>query len=295
MRARRWALVAVFFGLVACSPETTAPTVPEPATTQTAPPAPTTTASVAPSSTPPPTPTKAGSVEGPGPHGVETYLPVEPGGAPVAVLVHGGGWVGGLPASMEPLGRALAERGMVVFNASYRTLIAGGGYPATFDDIACAIRYARSRAAELGASDDLVLVGHSAGAHLAAAVALTGDAFGGDCSWEGSAVPGSLVGMAGIYRLENVAPVMEALLGGTREALPEIWAAADPYQHLEAAGEVAVRIIHGLDDEIVPTSSSQDFAFALQQAGQEIAFELIEGANHMDMIDPEVAAPLIAP
>jgi acetyl esterase/lipase len=213
----------------------------------------------------------------------------------VAVLVHGGGWVAGLPASMEPLGRALADRGMVVFNASYRTLMAGGGYPDTFDDIACAVRYARSEASRLGASKDVTLVGHSAGAHIAAVVALTDDTFGGDCPWEGSSVPERWVGLAGIYRLSAVEPVMEALLGGDRQTVPDAWAAADPFEHLAAAADVDMVVVHGIDDEIVPASSSREFALALRDGGVEVTLEVLEGTNHMDMLDPDVTAALIAP
>lgn len=213
----------------------------------------------------------------------------------MAVLVHGGGWVAGLPASMEQLGQALADRGMMVFNASYRTLMTGGGYPETFDDIACAVRYARSEASRLGASEDLTLVGHSAGAHIAAVVALTDDTFGGDCPWDGSSVPERWVGLAGIYRLAAVEPVMEALLGGDRQTVPDAWAAADPFEHLAAAASIDMVLVHGVDDEIVPPSSSREFALALQALGQETTVEIVNGANHLGMLDPDVTADLIAP
>lgn len=266
---------------------TTAPSI-------TVPPAPASTPTTTPTSTPTTT-TTSPTTSGPGPHGAEVYLPSRIEEAPVAVLVHGGGWVAGLPVSMEQLGRALADRGMVVFNASYRTLMAGGGYPQTFDDVACAVRYARSEASRLGASEDVTLVGHSAGAHLAAVVALTDDTFGGDCPWEGSSVPERWVGLAGIYRLSAVEPVMEALLGGDRQTVPDAWTAADPFEHLAAADDVDMIVIHGIDDEIVPASSSREFALALRDGGVEVTLEVLEGTRHMDMLDPEVTAALIAP
>ena len=230
---------------------------------------------------------------GPGPHGVEIYMPALTAGAPVAVLVHGGGWVGGLPGSIAPLGQTLADRGMVVFNASYRTISTGGGYPDTFDDVACAVRYARARAAELGSSDQIMLIGHSAGAHLAAAVALSGDAFGGDCSWDGSSTPQSLVGLAGIYQIDAVEPVMELLLGGSRETAPEAWAGADPFEHLASAAGMTITLIHGTDDGIVPPSASESFQTALEELGVDVVVELVPEATHMDMLDPEVIVDLI--
>ncbi|MGH8912649.1 MAG: alpha/beta hydrolase [Acidimicrobiia bacterium] len=289
-RVGAFALLAVACSQAADSPPTTAATTSTTSSTTSTSTSTSTSIATAPSTT---------SVEttadetGPGPHGVEIYLPALTEGAPVAVLVHGGGWVGGLPASIAPLGRALSDRGMVVFNASYRTLSAGGGYPDTFDDVACAVRYARSRGAELEASDQIMLIGHSAGAHLAATVALSDDAFGGDCPWGGSSTPQIFVGLAGIYQIEAVEPVMELLLGGSRETAPEAWAGADPFEHLGSAAGMTVTLIHGTDDGIVPSGASKGFQAALEALDVDAVLELVPGATHMDMLDPDVTADLI--
>lgn len=211
----------------------------------------------------------------------------------MAVMVHGGGWVGGHPSSIAPLGRALADDGMLVFNASYTTALTQGAFPRMFEDIACAVRYARHRAAELGASDHLLLIGHSAGAHIASAVALSADAFVGDCDWKGSSTPDQLVGLAGVYRLDSVAPIMEAMLGGDRQTVPEAWEAVDPYSHLEAASGVVVTLVHGAADDIVPTASSQDLADALTAIGVTVAVQIVDGADHVDLIDPTITADLV--
>jgi acetyl esterase/lipase len=232
--------------------------------------------------------------EAPGPGGVVTHLPDDPTGAPVAVLVHGGGWVGGSPDLMEPLAEALADDGMVVFNASYRTLRDGGGFPASFDDVACAVRYARARAAEVGASREVTLVGHSAGAHLSASVALSEDTFGGGCPWEGSSTPDRLVGLAGVYRIDTVAPIMRVFLGGDRQAAPLAWEGADPFTHLTAGRAFETILVHGLDDRIVPAESSESFAQALDEAGAEAFVHLVEG-GHNDVVAAGISAPLISP
>ncbi len=165
----------------------------------------------------------------------------------------------GTPGSTASLARSLADAGAIVFNASYRTALTGGGYPATFDDIACAVRYARSRLEELGGSGELILAGHSAGAHIAAVVALSENAFAPDCPWTGSSTPDRLVGLAGLYQIDAVAPVMEVFLGGDRSEAPEAWEAADPFAHLEAAAGMAITLVHGTEDEVVrplPPSNS---------------------------------------
>lgn len=226
---------------------------------------------------------------------METFLPEQPVGAPAVVLVHGGGWVAGTPGSTASLARALANAGAIVFNASYRTALDGGGYPATFDDIACAVRYARSHLDGLGGSGELTLAGHSAGAHISAVVALSEDVFGPTCPWAGSSTPDRLVGLAGLYQIDAVAPVMDVFLGGTRAEAPEAWEAADPFAHLEAAAGMDITLIHGTKDEIVPPAASEQFAAALEEAGADVDLELIDGAGHMDMISGTVHTDLILP
>lgn len=267
-------------------PSTTATTM----TTSTS----TTTSTVAPPTTVTPTTTTQSPVsDEPGPHGVAVYLPDDPAGAPVAVLVHGGGWVAGHPDSIAPLGRALADRGFVVFNASYRTALVAGAFPGMFDDVACAVRFARTRAGELGASDQVALIGHSAGAHLGAVVAFTADAFGEGCPWEGSSIPDQFVSLAGLFRLDSVAPLMEALLGGDRATVPDAWDSVDPFEHLAAATGVAVTLVHGDADRIVPPVSSVELGDAIEEAGGRVVVEILEGADHMSVIDPATVADLI--
>ena len=188
---------------------------------------------------------------------MEIYLPDQPLGAPSVVLVHGGGWVAGTPGSTASLAKSLSDAGAIVFNASYRTALTGGGYPATFDDVACAVRFARSRLGELGGSGELILAGHSAGAHISAVVALSEDAFGPDCPWEGSSTPERFVGLAGLYEIDAVAPVMDVFLGGDRSEAPDAWEAADPFAHLDAAAGMDMTLVHGTDDAIVPAAASR--------------------------------------
>lgn len=233
---------------------------------------------------------------GPGPRGVAIHRPDDPVGAPVVVLVHGGGWLGGEPLALDPLARGLSEAGALVFNTSYRTARGEGGFPASFDDIACAIRYARAAAAELGASESLTLAGHSAGAHLAAVVALSDEStFGADCEWKGEARPDRFVGLAGIYQIDAVEVIMQAFLGGTRAEIPETWEAADPFVLLDRAEGMEIVLVHGTADRVVPAAASELLAGALDEIGADVTLELVPGADHADVRDPDVTVDLILP
>ena len=117
------------------------------------------------------------------------------------VLLHGGFWRERYRRDlMEALAVDLARRGFATCNVEYRRVGCGGGVPATLEDVAAAV--ARSR--ELLGGAPLVLVGHSAGGHLAlwgsgapgvaAAVALAGV-----CDLAGAARDGLGAGAAAAF------------------------------------------------------------------------------------------------
>src|SRR5215469_12865527 len=125
-----------------------------------------------------PSPAPAGedrTIPGPsGPVPVRVYRP-EPTGSPpqAAVFFHGGGWVLGGLDSHDTLCRELAaQAGAVLVAVDYR-LAPEHPYPAGLDDCAAATRWVAAHAADLGADGPgLAVVGDSAGASLAAGVAM---------------------------------------------------------------------------------------------------------------------------
>lgn len=88
-------------------------------------------------------------------------------------LLHGGGWAFGSIEFIEPLARRLARNlSMVVVASGYR-LAPENPFPAGFNDCLAAARWTMEHAAELGGvGNPVVIAGESAGANLAAAVAL---------------------------------------------------------------------------------------------------------------------------
>src|SRR5215813_13425273 len=100
--------------------------------------------------------------------------PPSPAGNPaVALFFHGGGWVLGGLDSHDTLCRELATRAGVVLVAVDYRLAPEHPYPAGLDDCAAATRWVAAHAADLGAdASRLAVVGDSAGASLAAGVAI---------------------------------------------------------------------------------------------------------------------------
>lgn len=254
-----------------------------------APPTPTTVPSPT-ASTPTDRPEPSGD-RGPGPDGVTITAPppgVEPVG-PVVVLVHGGAWVGGSPALLDGWADALAAEGAVVFNASYALLAPPvGGYPSSVDDVACAVRFARAEAAAYTDSDELILVGHSAGAHLGAVVSLDPAPWGGDCAYPPAAPPDRLVGLAGIYDVKTISIlllVFTRFVGGTVTAEPERWAALNPVELAAGQDGLDVVLVTGAEDDLVPPSQAQAFLAALPNGAELVE---VAAADHNDLQDPDV-------
>jgi acetyl esterase/lipase len=189
----------------------------------------------------------------------------------------------------------LAAAGTVVFNAPYRLALRGGGYPQTFEDAACAVRFARHHAARFGGDPgSVVVVGYSAGAHIASIIALTGDSFVGDCAVDDAgALPDAFVGVAGPYDTELLDPFLVVFFGTDRTEDPEPWIDGNPYTHLGENPDLIVRLIQGEFDLLVPAGIAVAFHEGLAEAGYDVELTIVEGGTHQSVVDPEVDGDLV--
>src|SRR5438067_6207940 len=105
------------------------------------------------------------------------YDPAGGGPFPVLINVHGGYWRRGSRDTFQHWGPYLAARGYAGFTISYRLTKPGKKtYPQPVHDVRAAVQFMRGRAADFRLDPDrIALWGNSAGAHLAAMVALAGD------------------------------------------------------------------------------------------------------------------------
>jgi arylformamidase len=88
--------------------------------------------------------------------------------SPVVLYVHGGGWGRGDKRMAKSLAPLYVERDAVFVSLNYR-LAPENKYPTFLNDLAAAVRWVKDNIARHGGDPDrLVLVGHSAGAHLVA-------------------------------------------------------------------------------------------------------------------------------
>ena len=189
----------------------------------------------------------------------QLWLPaVEPEAAPVplVIVIHGGFWRAqyGLDL-MDPLAANLAARGYAAWNIEYRRVGQGGGYPGTLDDVALAVDTIASVADQY--SLDLastVVVGHSAGGHLALWTAGRSMLPAGAPGADPVVVPRLAIGQGPVFDLR--AGDAEGLgggavtdfIGGSVAEFPERYDIATP----STVSGVPLASVRGVDDDIVP-------------------------------------------
>jgi acetyl esterase/lipase len=213
----------------------------------------------------------------------DLHLPGGDGPHPVMILIHGGSWQKRYgKVVMRALAADLLRRGWAVWNIEYRRVGNGGGWPATFADVAAAIDHLDRLHPSLDMTRVDVL-GHSAGGHLA----LWGAGREGLPSGTPGAVAGrprvpirrviSLAGvcdLAGAYRDWHGGAV-RALMGGSPERLPDRYAVADPLRRVPL--QIPALLVHGVLDETVSVELSRSYARAALAAGAPVELVEIEG------------------
>ncbi len=201
----------------------------------------------------------------------------------MAVLIHGGCWRADLPGLelMTPMAEDLRGRGLAVWNIEYARLgELGGGWPRTFTDVTDAVAFL-ARAPQAGRLDlsRVVLVGHSAGGHLALWAAKTTH-------------PRAVVSLAGIGDLDAFARSGPGACGepGTVRALMGGASLAQTSPAAMLPLGPSLLMVSGASDPIVPAGFGQAFSVAARAKGQSVSELTLKGAGHFELIDPRAAA-----
>ncbi|MBF6047779.1 alpha/beta fold hydrolase [Streptomyces sp. NRRL B-1677] len=215
-----------------------------------------------------------------GPHPsqvVDLHLPAGPAAGVRVTLLHGGFWREAYDRRhLAPLAAALAAQGVEVALAEYRRVGpgGGGGWPRTYEDVVRAA--AINRRDQQDHQDRHVLVGHSAGGHLAL------------CAASEDAVADAVVAIAPVADLARARELglsrgaVEEFLGGERPA------DADPV--LRPPARVPVTVLHGTDDPDVPLELSRSYVTSATAAGADVTLHTLPGTGHYAAVTPGTAA-----
>ena len=228
---------------------------------------------------------------------------------PAIVHIHGGGWYAGSKGGEKTLEmlRAFAANGYVAVSIDYR-LSDEARFPAAMEDCKLALRWLRANAGTYHIDPDhLGAIGGSAGGHLSAFLAVTGevDDFHGDGSYReySSAIQAAVPicpptdlskPLSEKFGLEADDAVIR-FLGGTPLEKQDEARRASPATYV-CPGLPPMFFIHGVEDKRVLPSHSTELAARLRDAGNACEVAIVEGFGHnVDMArTPEMLARIVA-
>lgn len=229
---------------------------------------------------------------------------------PIVMNIHGGFWRNKYDLlHASHLCAALARAGVAVWNLEYRRVgDAGGAWPGTFEDITSGWRFLRQLAARHPLDlDRAAAMGHSAGGHLAVALAghlpprqatatqgdksrsLAGKAPLGMTNDNGAPALRGVVSLGGVLDLERAWELhlsndaVVEFLGGTPDKMRDHYREADPMHLSVRCPQV---LIHGEKDDTVPIEISRTYHKAKRARGERVRLEETP-TGHYELIDPE--------
>lgn len=220
----------------------------------------------------------------------DAYLPARPvPGAPVILFVHGGGWANGNkdnPGVVEGKAGQWLPKGSVLVSTNYRLR------PATAPldqarDVARALAQVQRLAPDWGADPArVVLMGHSAGAHLAALVGAS------PALWReaGARPPLGVVSLDSgaldvpdMMRRPRLPPLYDRAFG----ADPDDWVAASPQHQLTAQAVPMLLVCSTRRNDACP----QARAFQAKAATLGVAMEVLPQALSHRQLNRELGLP----
>jgi len=214
---------------------------------------------------------------------MDVYLPDDRSGTSTrtVVFIHGGGWVEGDKADMNPYVDTLRKLmpGYAVVNMNYRLAYNNSVnlFPTQENDVKSAIEYYLSHADEYRVSDDLVLLGASAGGHLAMLHAYKNDPEG-----HVRAVV-DFFGPFDLAALWNHGIIQQLILYGATGALltdnPSLYASSSPSEYITGSTPPTIALQGGADPLVPPSQTSQLIA-ALDAAGVANQLVYYPGEGH---------------
>jgi acetyl esterase/lipase len=192
------------------------------------------------------------------------------------VFWYGGAWIDGSKNDYRFVGTALAELGYVTVLPDYR-LYPEVQFPAFIEDGAQAVKWVREHAGEYGGDPSrIVLAGHSAGAHLAALLALN-RRYLRSAGVDMSAIVG-LVGLSGPYDLDPSGPDLAPIF-----PLPATAADWQVLPHVTAGSPPAL-LLYGDQDDVVPRHAIDNLEAALRSVGGEVETRIYPNVDHRDTL-----------
>lgn len=205
--------------------------------------------------------------------GIEGRPGARAGSRPVVIFFYGGSWKAGDRSLYQFVGAALAARGITTVIPDYR-LFPEVKFPGFVEDAALAYRWTADILAK--ECSPIIVAGHSAGAHIAALLALD-PRYRTDAA-PGRSPPAAWIGLAGPYAFD---PTTWA---STRDIFSGVSAdRTRPVTFVDAQSPPAL-VMHGRDDTVVRMFNQRDLETAYRAAGVPIETRELDGIAHIGIV-----------
>jgi acetyl esterase/lipase len=198
------------------------------------------------------------------------------------VLIHGGGWASGDKSEFAMAIPILQQKmpGYAIASINYRLANKTANYfPTQEQDVQAALNTLVGKSAEYQISKNIVLLGASAGAHLALLQAY---------KYTTPVVPKAVISffgptdMAAMYNSQNNTYYkmgLQLLIGGTPTTKPEVFKQASPI-YFAGKQNVPTLLLHGGSDGLVPVAQSKALKEKLDSAGIPVELVVYPNERH---------------
>jgi acetyl esterase/lipase len=209
---------------------------------------------------------------------LDSYRPQGAHDAPVVVFFHGGSWKNGQRWQYRFVGETLAAHGVVTAIPDYRTYPAVR-FPAFIDDAARAVAFVHAHAGEWGGDPQRIfLMGHSAGAHIAALLAMDARHLG-----EVGLAPRDLAGFIGLAGPYDFLPLGSATLRAIFGADAASEKNSQPVNFVDG-DEPPALLLHGDADGMVWPRNSTALAARLRAQNEPVTLRIYPGVGHIGLL-----------
>ncbi len=199
------------------------------------------------------------------------------------VLIHGGAWMEGDKADFASYVPVLKQRlpGYAIINMNYRlaSLPSTNAFPTQENDVKSAINFIYNKRSEFHISDKFVLLGASAGGHLALLHAYKYQSpikIKAVVSFFG---PTDMTGMYNAQASPLTQMGIQLLVGGTPTSHPVLYQQSSPIYFANAQSPPTI-LLHGGLDPIVPVNQATSLKTKLQTAGVVHQYHLYPTEGH---------------
>jgi acetyl esterase/lipase len=211
---------------------------------------------------------------------LDLYMPKGVTNAPVIFSIHGGALSQGDRAEEVFVGRRFASAGYLTVVISYR-LSPQVSHPAHIQDVAAAFAWVKRNIKQhSGDPNRIIVIGHSAGAYLAALLAADSRYLAAH-QLSPNDIKG-IVPVSGFFWVDKqgVAPDRPKDVWGTD---PKVWMEASPARYLR--GDLPpVLLIYTDGDEDWRRKQNEDMAAAFRSAGhKDVTIRRVDGRTHMSV------------